>query len=78
MDVEVKTPEPMVEEPKPGVKAGKLTRAPKPVDVKLPSETNGEIASKEENLDLELNENEGVKSEIKEDSKPKKKQLHLF
>ena len=36
-EVDVLTPEPVEEEPKPGAKAGKLTRAPKPVEVKLPS-----------------------------------------
>src|SRR5690606_14844666 len=77
-DVNVLTPEPVEEEPKAGGKAGKLTRSPKLADVTLPSEASAKIGSKEENLDLELNMADGVKAEIKEESKPKKKQLHLF
>lgn len=77
-DVNVLTPEPVEEEPKPGAKGGKLTRAPKALEVSLPSEAKTKTVQNEENLDFELIEDDGVKTEIKEESKPKKKQLNLF
>jgi len=77
-DVEVKTPESIVEEPKAGSKAGKLTRMPKPVEVSLPSEKSKELGLKKEELAFELINSEDVKTGIKEEAKPKKKQLNLF
>jgi topoisomerase-4 subunit A len=77
MDVEVKTPEPIAEEPKAGGKGGKLTRTPKPLEVKLPSEQIGEIEQNQDKLDFELADSEGVEVD-KGEAKPKKKQLNLF
>ena len=76
-EVTVKTPEPVVEEPKAG-KPGKLTRLPKAVEVKLPSEVTGKNGLIEENLDLELIETDGVEASKDPEVKPKKKQLNLF
>ncbi|MBK0402848.1 DNA gyrase/topoisomerase IV subunit A [Adhaeribacter sp. BT258] len=76
-DVIVKTPEPVVEEPKAG-KPGKLTRLPKPAEVKLPSEASNKTGLIEENLDLELIETDGVEASKDPEVKPKKKQLNLF
>jgi topoisomerase-4 subunit A len=76
-DVEVKTPEPVAEEPKAGGKGGKLTRLPKPLEVKLPSEQPVLIEQNQEKLGFELTVSEGVEGN-KEEAKPKKKQLNLF
>jgi hypothetical protein len=55
-----------------------MTRLPKVVEVKLPSEVTGKTGLIEENLDLELIETDGVESSKDPEVKPKKKQLNLF
>ncbi len=78
LDVKVNTPEPVMEEPKPGGKGGKLVRMPRSVEVKLPSEKLDSVGQNKEKVAFELIENDGVKTGIKEETKPKKKQLNLF
>lgn len=77
IDVDVKTPEPVAEEPKAAGKGGKLTRTPKAADVKLPSEQPDKIEINKDSFDLELIETAGVEA-TKEEVKPRKKQLNLF